>query len=172
VAIAFDLLQSTWPVPPQSEPFMVFWYNLLEYLAVGNDMDVRQSFEPGAMPVLPRASLTKGATPITKLTLIDPLNGQQTLTVPPQGDFALPALQHVGVYKTEPPIPGFERVAVNLLDPNESNLVPANSAPGGPPDAVQEGSGKVRRDLWRYLVMAGIGMLFIEWWVYTRRVHL
>ena len=128
--------------------------------------------QPGATPVLPRASLTKGATPITKLTLIDPLGGQQALTVPPQGDFALPALQHVGIYKTEPALPGFERMAVNLLDPNESNLVPAATAPGGTAEAVKAGTGKARRDLWRYLVMAGIGMLFIEWWVYTRRVHL
>ena len=63
-------------------------------------------------------------------------------------------------------------MAVNLLDANESNLVPATAAPGGKPEDVKEGSGKVRRDLWRYFVMAGIGMLFVEWWVYTRRVHL
>jgi hypothetical protein len=151
---------------------MVFWYNLLEYLAVGSDMEMRQSLEPGATPVVPRASLTKGAAPITRLTLIGPLGGQQDVPVPPQGDVALPALEHVGIYKTDPPIPGFERMAVNLLDPNESNLVPASTAPGGTAEAVKEGTGKVRRDLWRYLVMAGIGMLFIEWWVYTRRVHL
>jgi hypothetical protein len=172
VVIAFDPLQSTWPIPPQSASFMVFWYNLLEYLAVGSDMDVRQSFDPGSTPVIPRASLTKDATPISKVMLIDPHGGQQALPIPPQGDFALPALEHVGIYKTEPPIQGFERMAVNLLDPNESNLVPASTAPGGTADAVKEGTGKVRRDLWRYLVMAGIGMLFIEWWVYTRRVHL
>jgi hypothetical protein len=171
IVVAFDILQSTWPVPPD-QSFIYFMYNVMEFLAVGTDMDVRQSFEPGATPTLPRASLMKGTSPVTDLTLIDPQDKRMPLKVPAQGDFALPALDHVGLYKTDPPIPQFERMAVNLLDSNESNLLPATTAPGGTPEGVKEGTGKVRRDLWRYLVMAGIGMLFIEWWVYTRRVHL
>ena len=45
---------------------------------------------------------------------------------PPSGDFVLPALNHVGLYTTDPPVPQFEKIAVNLLDANESNLVPAD----------------------------------------------
>jgi hypothetical protein len=172
VITAFDILNSTLPIPPDSQHFVLFVYNALEYLAVGSDMDVRQTLEPGSTPRIPRSALMKGAEPIKKLTLIDPNGAKIPLTVPEAGDFALPGLEHVGVYQTDPPIPQYERMAVNLLDANESNLVPSNTAPGGNPDAVEKGSGKVRRDLWRYFVMAGIGMLFVEWWVYTRRVHL
>jgi hypothetical protein len=167
--VAFDVLQSDWPFSP-TYPF--FWYNALEYLAVGSDMDVRQSLDPGATPKIPRTSLMKGAEPIKQIALIDPTGKRTNLPVPEGSDFALPALEHVGIYTTDPPIPPYDRMAVNLLDANESNLVPATSAPGGKPDDVQQGSGKVRRDLWRYLVMGAIGMLFVEWWVYTRRVHL
>jgi hypothetical protein len=169
---AFDILDSTLPIPPDSQSFVLFIYNTLEYLAVGSDMEVRQTLDPGSTPRIPRSALMKGSEPIKQVTLIDPAGGFTTLTVPAAGDFALPGLERVGIYQTDPPIPQFERMAVNLLDPNESNLIPATSAPGGKPEDVKQGSGKVRRDLWRYFVMGGIAMLFVEWWVYTRRVHL
>jgi hypothetical protein len=167
--IAFDLLESNWPL---QHNYAAVWYNMLEFLAAGSDINVRESYEPGSTPKIARTSLMKGDTPIKQLTLIDPAGIPMTLQVPEGSDFALPALNKVGIYKTDPPIPQFERMAVNLLDSNESNLVPADSAPGGKAEDVQKGTGKVRRDLWRYFVMGGIAMLFVEWWVYTRRVHL
>lgn len=167
--IAFDVVDSTWPL---SQTFPYFMYNTLQFLAVGSEMDVRQSFEPGSKPVIPPPNLRRGDAPIKQLKLIDPAGNSTALTVPEAGDFALPALERVGIYQTDPAIPQFEQIAVNLLDASESNLVPATAPPGGKPEEVNAGSGKVRRDLWRYLVMAGIAMLFVEWWVYTRRVHL
>ena len=52
------------------------------------------------------------------------------MNVPESGDFVLPALNHVGLYSTEPAIPQFEQMAVNLLDASESNILPAEKAPG------------------------------------------
>jgi hypothetical protein len=170
VFIAFDLLASTWPLMPSN--FAAVWYNMLEYLALSSDINVRESFEPGATPKIPRTALMKGTEPLKQITLVDPAGVKTDLKVPDAGDFALPPLEHVGIYKTEPAVPQFEQLAVNLLDSNESNLVPATSAPGGTAKEVSSGHAKTRRDLWRYLVMAGIVMLFVEWWVYTRRVHL
>ena len=96
-------------------------------------------------------------------------------TVPEAGDFALPALDRVGVYTTDPPIPQFEQMAVNLLDANESNLVPADARPPG-------GDRRGRRRRGAGKIAAGavvvdrrvraLPLLLIEWWVYTRRVHL
>lgn len=171
VVVAFDVLDSTWPLPPD-QSFIYFMYNVLEFFAVGSNMGVQESLEPGSSIRIPRTGLMKGNEVLKQVALVDPDGRRTTLPVPAAGDFALPPLEHVGVYKTDPPIPQYERLAVNLLDANESNLVPATSAPGGRPDDVQKGTGKVRRDLWRYCVMAAIGMLFVEWWVYTRRVHL
>jgi uncharacterized protein YegL len=167
--IAFDVVDSTWPLSPT---FPYFMYNTLQFLAVGSEMDVRQSFDPGATPRIPAPNLRRGAEQVRQVALIDPAGESRTLKVPETGDFALPSLERVGIYRTEPPVPQYEQIAVNLLDANESDLVPATAAPGGKPTDVREASGKVRRDLWRYLVMAGIAMLFVEWWVYTRRVHL
>ena len=70
--------------------------------------------------------------------------------------------------------PGGERgFAVNLLDANESNLIPADAPPGGVGEVVSSASAKSRLDLWWWIVaFAALPLLLIEWWVYTRRVHM
>ena len=95
------------------------------------------------------------------------------MPVPAAGDLVLPPLDRVGVYRTDPPIPGYEQIAVNLLDPNESNIQPATAAPGGGGDAETVAGGKSRLDLWWWIVAAaGLPLLMVEWYVYSRRVHL
>jgi hypothetical protein len=40
-------------------------------------------------------------------------------------------------------------------------------------EVIQQGAGKSRLELWWWLVAcAALPLLLIEWWVYTRRVHL
>jgi len=66
-----------------------------------------------------------------------------------------------------------DQVAVNLLDYNESNLMPVTQPPGGVGEKIDTASGKARLELWWWLVAcAALPLLIIEWWVYTRRVHL
>lgn len=167
--IGFDVLQSNWPLR-QSFPY--FLYNALQFLAVGSELDVRQSFAPGASPSIPRTNLVKGDASVKSVGLIDPNGRRQTLTVPQSGDFTLPALDHVGIYKTEPPVPGWEQIAVNLLDANESNLLPVKEVPSAQAVVDASTAGTSRRELWWALACVALGMLFVEWWVYTRRVHL
>ena len=107
-----------------------------------------------------------------EITLNGPM-GSRSVGVPAAGDFALPALDHVGVYTIDPAIPQYDRIAVNLLDGNESNLLPMEKAPGGIGETIEVGGGKSRLELWWWIVAcAALPMLLIEWWVYTRRVHL
>ena len=167
--VGFDVLQSNWPFEPS---FPMFLRRALQYMAIGSDMDVRQSFEPGSSPVIPRANLQRVGD-IKSLKLVGP-QGAQTLAIPATGDFALPALDRVGVYTTDPPVPQFEKIAVNLLDGNESNTLPAAVAPGeAEAKIVDVKDHQARREWWWYLVaFVGMPLLFVEWWVYTRRVHL
>lgn len=167
---AFDLLQSNWPLKVS---FPIFLHNALQYLAVGSSMDVRQSYEPGATPVIPRADLQKVDSSLTHITLIGPM-GKTGVPIPPAGDFALPPLDYAGLYTTDPPIPQFEQIAVNLLDPNESNLLPADKPPGDASAPVEEVKDtRARLELWWWLAACGaLPLLLVEWWVYTRRVHL
>jgi hypothetical protein len=144
-------------------------------MALGSDMDVRQSYAPGATPTIPRANLQRAAGDQGQLRSVR-LSGpgkSRDVNVPDSGDFALPALDYVGIYRTDPVIPQFERVVVNLLDPSESNLVPVDNPPGNIGEAVQGAGGKSRLELWWWIVAcAALPLLMIEWWVYTRRVHL
>jgi hypothetical protein len=169
LVVAFDLMQSNWPLRVS---FPIFLHNALQFMALGSDMDVREHFEPGATPRIPRANLQRADATIKSVQLSGP-GMSRDLAVPESGDFALPALDRVGVYRTEPVIPQYERIAVNLLDASESNLVPLDKPPGNLGQAVAATGGKSRLDLWWWIVAcAALPLLLIEWWVYTRRVHL
>jgi hypothetical protein len=173
LVVAFDLLQSNWPVGiPISVSFPLFLYYSLEYMALGTDMDIRQSLEPGATPRIPRANLMRGNENLKTIRLNGP-GISRDLPIPEAGDFALPPLDAVGLYRLDPIVPQFERIAVNLLDPNESNLVPVDRPPGNIGEAAATTGGKTRLELWWWLVACGaLPLLLLEWWVYTRRVHL
>lgn len=166
---AFDVVQSNWPLRPS---FPMFGYSAMQFMALGAAMDARQALEPGASPRIPRANLQRVGGDLKKITLNGPV-GSRELTIPESGDFALPPLESVGVYRMTPTIPQFERLAVNLLDSNESNLVPADRAPGNIGEALTVAGGQSRTELWWWLVACGaLPLLLVEWWVYTRRVHL
>ena len=168
--IPFDINESTWPVEPS---FPIFWDRALQYLALGTDMDVRQSFQPGASPRIPRYNLQQASGELKEVRLLGPGSFATTVAVPPAGDFALPALEKVGLYTLEPAIPQFDRLAVNLLDDNESNLLPIDKAPGGVGEVISASGGKSRFELWWWIVACcAIPLCMIEWWVYTRRMHL
>jgi hypothetical protein len=170
LVVGFDVLQSNWPLKVS---FPVFLHNALQFLAVGSELDVRQSFEPGATPRIPRANLQKLNDPNLKRIVVNGPNGSRGVDIPPTGDFALPALDRVGVYTLDPPVPQFEQLAVNLLDSNESNLVASDKAPGGIGDEIASQGSKARLELWWWIVACvALPLLFIEWWVYTKRMHL
>ncbi|HET6248050.1 MAG TPA: VWA domain-containing protein [Tepidisphaeraceae bacterium] len=169
LVVAFDCLQSNWPLKVS---FPIFLHNALQYLAIGSDMDVRQGLSPGSTPTIPRANLQKIGDP-KSIKLKGP-DGTQTIRVPDAGDFVLPALNHTGLYETDPPVPQFEKIAVNLLDATESNLLPADRAPGDMNAPVEaQKTTRARLELWWWLLaVLALPLLMIEWWVYTRRVHL
>ncbi|HEY1921518.1 MAG TPA: hypothetical protein VGG44_02035, partial [Tepidisphaeraceae bacterium] len=166
--VPFDIINSSWPLQPT---FPVFLYQALQYMALGTDMEMRPSYEPGVALRIPRFNLQKLNPVPDSVTITGPM-GSIHAKVPPTGDFVLPALNKVGVYQTDPPIPQYENIAVSLLDSNESNLLPANVAPGAAGQATAVASAKTRLEIWWWLVAAALPLLIIEWWVYTRRVHL
>jgi hypothetical protein len=168
LALAFDSLQSNWPM---RKSFSLFFYYALQYIAVGTDLTVRESFAPGSTPRLPRSNLERALNGAKEITLVGPA-GPRKLAVPATGDFALPPLDAVGLYQTNPVVPQYERVAVNLLDETESNVLPLDKPPGSIGQIAQADNGRSPLQLWWWLLAAvGLPLLLIEWWVYTRRVH-
>jgi hypothetical protein len=64
-------------------------------------------------------------------------------------------------------------LAVNLLDPDESNIEPQRSVRLGSEEIEQ--SQQVRRqprDLWKWLVVPALLFLMLEWYIYNRRVYV
>jgi hypothetical protein len=177
MVFSFDVLQSNLPFMVS---FPILMQNALQFMAVGSEMDVRQSYEPGATPRIPRANLEKvlegaaGGDAKNMPTLrINGPEGSRTVKLPPSGDFALPALDQVGLYTLDPAVPQYDKLAVNLLDPSESNIVPIETAPAGVGEVIGAAGAKSRLELWWWIVACGaLPLLMIEWWVYTRRVHL
>ena len=169
LVVAFDLLDSNWPLKIS---FPIFLHNSLQYLALGSEMNVRPSYEPGATPKIQRSKLDGLPAGLKSIRINGP-TGSMQVAIPPTGDFVLPALNRVGIYTTDPPIPQYEQIAVNLLDENESNLLPLDTPPGDVGTALASAGGKSRLELWWWLIAcAALPLLLIEWWVYTRRVHL
>jgi hypothetical protein len=172
LVVAFDLLQSNWPLHRVSFPLFIHY--ALQFLALGSDMAVRASYQPGATPRVPHAVLDKLG--LRSVRLEGPM-GSIDVPVPATGDFVFPALNKVGIYRTVPPIEKFEQMAVNLLDANESDLMPVDTPPGNVTSAaaaaMATAGGRGRLELWWWLVACGaVPLLLVEWWVYTRRVHL
>ncbi len=164
--VGFNILDSDWPLKMS---FPVFMYQALQYLALGSEMDVHEAYAPGATPTIPLGDIRRVAPDAKELRINGPM-GSHTIKIPEAGDFVLPALDHVGLYTLDLPIPGYQRMAVNLLDTNESNLIPSKQPPGD--IGTRVASGKSRIELWWWLALAGVPLLMIEWFVYTRRVHL
>lgn len=61
--------------------------------------------------------------------------------------------------------------AVNLLNPLESNVTPgALQMPGGGNLVESESIASVNREIWPWIVLAGLAVLLVEWVVYHRRL--
>jgi len=170
LVIPFDTDLSNWPLRGKFA-MPIFLYQMLQYMSVASQMDLKPSWQPGVALRIPHAAIEKLDPALKFITLTGP-GGSQKVTIPQHGDFVLPVLNRVGVYTTDPPIPQYETIAVSLLDANESNLQPAPVAPGAAGQVTVASSGKSRLELWWWLAAAALPLLLIEWWVYTRRVHL
>jgi hypothetical protein len=166
--IPFDVMDSNWPL---RSTFPVFLYQTLQYMALGTDLQLRPSYPPGTSLRIARSALEKLDPQIHSITITGPA-GKLTANIPLTGDFVLPALDKVGLYTTDPPIPQYEKIAVNLLDDTESNVLPTDVAPGSGGQVAPSAPFGARKELWRWLVAAALPLLLVEWWVYTRRVHL
>ncbi|PQV63421.1 Aerotolerance regulator N-terminal [Abditibacterium utsteinense] len=61
--------------------------------------------------------------------------------------------------------------AVSLLSKSESDLTPRDALKIGEKSAVQgENRARANRELWGYLIVAALGILGVEWWVFHRGV--
>jgi len=66
------------------------------------------------------------------------------------------------------------RLAVNLLDENETDARPAGAILFASTPALSDEQGKTSlpKRIWPWLLLGALGVMLLEWWVYNRRVVL
>ena len=119
-------------------------YNLMQFMAVGSEMDVRPQLEPGATPRIQRALLQRVAGPDVKSVHLNRPDGLED-----RSRFRRRAISRCRRWiawactRTDPAIPPTIRSRSNLLDANESNLMPVTQPPGNLGEAHRRQCGQI-----------------------------
>ncbi|MCE5269144.1 MAG: BatA and WFA domain-containing protein [Planctomycetaceae bacterium] len=173
---------TNWFIRPS---FPVFVLNLLEYLGGGREVAEVAGPRPGMPVVLDVASL---AGSVSKPSGREAAKGQiadlsyractptgRTVEVAARsGKVAVTETSELGVYEVRSGGKAVRRFAVNLFDAGESAIRPE------PTPTIKIGDVKVtgekgwevsRREIWKWLVMIGLAVSLLEWYIYIRRVY-
>lgn len=163
--------------------FPTFWLNLLDYLvgqsAPGGDNVVAPG-EP--IEIRPRAN-------VTEIRVRGPEGEEQTLRRALDEPFQYQDTLRPGVYEVLERGVVTQRFAVNLFDRQESDVrlraSSGESAEGGAVEADIESirigyidvaaaaeAAPARKEIWRWLLLAALGVLVFEWYIYNRRVYV
>jgi hypothetical protein len=92
----------------------------------------------------------------------------------PQNTYTYANTESLGVYDVFEPQAKeqSQRFAVNLFDGRESDLRPREKIELGHEEVRgQGGLEPARQEGWKWILLAGLGVLLFEWYVYNRRVY-
>jgi hypothetical protein len=153
---------TNWPLLPS---FPLFWRNALYTLGNIRDAAGEETIQPGQVKLI----RPEGRVPQIKVT--DPKNQTQTLERGSRADFAYGATDRVGPYAASWD-GGLRRFAVNLLDADESNIEPRPAVQLGAESVQSSATRRQPRELWKWAILAALGLLLLEWYVYNRRVFV
>ncbi len=131
-----------------------------------------------------RASEAKSRK-LKKLKVVLPDGASRGLAPPQHGIYAFHETYLPGIYQVFAGKERLYRFAVNLLDPNESDirLRLGSGEQGGlrVVDSISIGyvdieaqvqTSASRREFWKWLLLAALVVLVIEWYIFNRRVYL
>jgi Ca-activated chloride channel family protein len=160
--VAFDLADSDWPLQLS---FPLFVQNLISWVPIqgGSGEAVVAVGQP--IEILPAAG-TETATVTT------PSGERHTVDLDPLRPAYFGETQAVGPYTVRL---GEQEmvVAVNLLDANESAIHPADTLPMGEGeiDAASQDPQRFKKELWPWLIAAGLLIICAEWWLFCYRAQ-
>lgn len=158
---------TNWPLKVS---FPLFMRNVLFSLGNVRDAGTEDATKPGQVK-----HLRLGGAP--ECRVFPPEGASYKLERGTRSEFTVAGTDAVGVYAVRWSDPGGKgeqsrRFAVNLFDPVESDILPANHVTVGSATVAANESRKQPRDLWKYPVLAGLFVLLLEWWVYNKRVQI
>jgi hypothetical protein len=150
---------------PQQISFPLFLRNLLYTYGNVSDAATEPTLQPGMVKLL-RPDAT-----VSKVDVTDPTGSGHTLARDGRAEFVFGKTDQLGAYSVE--WDGGKRLfAVNLLDPDESNLEPRGEISIGAAKIASGVEQSQPRDLWKW--MAGVALLLAvgEWIIYNRRIFI
>lgn len=153
-----------WPLKPS---FPLFLRNVLYVLGNVSDAAYEENVRPGEVKTI------RPDKAVQRMSIMAPDNQSQTLGDDRQAKAAFPfgATDRVGVYQAK--WEGGQRsFAVNLLDPEESNIEPRPSIQIGNEVLTAGQQSAPPRELWKWFALVALLLLLLEWYIYNRRVYV
>jgi hypothetical protein len=177
---------TNWPIRPS---FPTFWLNVLEYLATRGEEQESAAVRPG------RTVELKAPEGADRLTVVAPSGKETVVTRSPQDAFTFTATDEPGIYEVRGgrasngaaagSAADVERFAVNLFDraesdvgvrptqdPESKTLRPADIRIGQVDVAASTDRAPARQETWKLILACALFVLFVEWYIYNRRVYL
>jgi hypothetical protein len=150
----------------KGEP-IAFMYDTLRFLAGSTTVGQMPPVKPGesfSVPVAPKYK---------NVEVRRPDNSSENIPVGAFNMASYGRTDRIGLYTVTTGISGEGTRAVSLLDDQESFVAPNQEFRMASGDVKQTGGSELaRRALWPYFLMALGGILFVEWFVYNKRVYV
>jgi hypothetical protein len=160
------LVNTDWGI---KRSFPVFAYSAVEFLGGGITESSAPSVQPGwpiGLQLSSRMTDFQIQTPLGEK--VDLSRGEESRVVFTRTD--IPGAYQVFADNLERPI---ETFCVNLFSSRESNLAVADSVRMGFEKVAASGSSiQARKEIWRWILLVGLALLFLEWIVFNRRVFI
>lgn len=166
MAFPLETLDGKWNTRWFLKPgFPLFMRNLL--LSQGNvrDASTEETVKPGQVKVL------RPGGGVEEIKVKAPDGTITSLERGTRADFSFGGTKQQGVYEVTWK-DQTRRFAVNLFDPNESNIEPRDAIQIGAEKVEASGTRKQPREMWRWLLVAGLMFVLLEWYIYNRRVQI
>jgi hypothetical protein len=165
MVIGFDILKSYWPLEVS---FPIMFGNLLDQWSRGGKGLGRAVWSTGSTVAIPVPCEATSATVKT------PSGGKTPMAVEGLGSLYITETQRRGLYEVD--FAGAEiakRFSVALLSPLESGIEPSEVLEvGGETLISTPGDAGGRGEVWPWIVLFGVLVLFGEWVIYCRRAFL
>jgi len=163
--VGFDVLQSNWPFEPG---FVLFCYNAASFLGTQVGLDQENNLKVG------RPIVVDGLAPETVARIDGPGISNREVKATAAGSVRFPATDRVGPYSLSIPDQQLRAFAINLLDPQESNVGPRREIEFSGQAVQAEARALTRSNLplWPFLVGLALILVCLEWFVYTRKARI
>jgi len=162
VLVGFDIFESRWPLRVS---FPVFLANAVRRLGSGEEIAEGASVRPGK-------PITLSVPPGTDEVTVTKPDGRTAAVTVRNNRVTFAATGQCGLYRFRLDAEHTKTRVVNLLDAGESNTAPGESLPWTKPVAASLAARKENREFWPWLVVIGLTIMMLEWYIYNRRVYL